>query len=68
MTTTETLEILDVLNALPSDKIVEVKDFAIFLRERYAKTNVIDESDEWSDEDFQDITNASINYVDEATQ
>lgn len=59
MTETKTLEILEVIKSLPSDKIDEVKDFAIFLRERYGKSEVIDEGDEWTDEDLQDVSNSS---------
>lgn len=41
MTDTQTLEILDVLKSLPSEKVGEVKDFAVFLRERYGKAETI---------------------------
>ena len=63
MTETQTLEILDVLKSLPTEKIDEVKDFAVFLRERYGKSAIVDESDEWTEEDLQDVTNASINFA-----
>jgi hypothetical protein len=43
MTDTQTLEIVDLLKSLPSEKIDEVKDFAIFLREKY-RNNDVDES------------------------
>lgn len=65
MTDTQTLEILDALKTLPSEKIDEVKDFAIFLRERYGKAEIVDESDEWTDEDLRDITIATLRYADE---
>ena len=65
MTNTQTLEIVDLLKSLPSEKITEVKDFAMFLREKYKNTEVIDESDEWSDEDLQDAVFASTNYAEE---
>ncbi len=65
MTDTQTLEILDVLKSLPSEKIVEVKDFAVFLRERYGKAETIDESDEWTDEDLRDVSIATLRYADE---
>lgn len=68
MTNTQTLEILEVIKSLPAEKIDEVKDFAIFLRERYGKSEIIDESDEWTDEDLQDISNASLNYDDEVSE
>jgi hypothetical protein len=65
MTNIQTLEIVDLLKSLPSEKIAEVKDFALFLRERYKDTKTIDESDEWSDEDLQDAIFASTNYAEE---
>lgn len=65
MTNAQTLEILEVIKSLPSEKIDEVRDFAVFLRERYGKTEIVDESDEWTDDDLQDITNASLNYAEE---
>ena len=68
MTDTQTLEILDVLKSLPAEKVGEVKDFAVFLRERYGKTEAIDESDEWTDEDLKDVTNAALNYAEEVSE
>ncbi len=65
MTETKTLEILDVLKTLPSEKVDELRDFAIFLRERYGKNEIVDESDEWTEEDLRDITIASLRYADE---
>lgn len=68
MTNTQTLEIIEVIKSLPSEKVDEVKDFAIFLRERYGKSEIIDESDEWTEEDIQDIANTSLNYAEEVKQ
>jgi hypothetical protein len=68
MTESQTLEIIDVLKSLPSEKVAEVKDFAIFLRERYGKIETFDASDEWSDEDLQDVANASIKYAEEGSE
>lgn len=65
MTDTKTLEILEVIKSLPAEKVDEVKDFAVFLRERYGKGEIINESDEWTDEDMRDITIASLRYADE---
>ncbi len=65
MTDTQTLEILEVLKTLPTEKISEVKDFAVFLRERYGKAEIVDESDEWTEEDLRDVTIASLRYADE---
>lgn len=68
MTDTQTLEILDVLKNLPSEKVDQVKDFAVFLRERYGKSQEnqnIDESDEWTDEDLHDVSSVSFNLANE---
>ena len=65
MTETQTLEILEVLKSLPPQKIAEVKDFAVFLRERYGKAEIVDESDEWTEEHLRDVTIASLRYADE---
>jgi hypothetical protein len=68
MTEIQTLEIVDALKTLPAEKIDEVKDFVLFLRERYGTTEPVDESDEWSDEDLQDVSKASFNFADEVSQ
>ncbi|CAN5358289.1 hypothetical protein BH10ACI1_BH10ACI1_01680 [soil metagenome] len=68
MSDTQTLEILDVLRNLPSEKVAEVKDFAVFLQEKYGQSEIIDESDEWTEEDLQDVSNASINYAKEVNE
>lgn len=68
MTDTQTLEILEVIKSLPAEKVDEVKDFAIFLRERYGKTEIVDESDEWTDEDLKDFALASFRYFEETEQ
>lgn len=64
MTKTQTLEIFDVLKSLPSEQVTEVRDFALFLRERYGKIKVIDKSNEWTEEDLRDVTIASLRYAD----
>ncbi len=64
MSEVQRLEIMDVLSSLPPDKIMEVKDFADFLRGRYSEVEMIDDSDEWSDEDCRDATAASLRYAD----
>ena len=65
MNHTQTLEILDVLKSLPSEKVTEVRDFALFLRERYGKSEIIDASDEWTEEDLRDVTIVALRYTDE---
>jgi len=66
MTDTQTLEIINGLKTLPAEKVDEVKDFVLFLRERYGKSEIVDESDEWTEEDLQDVTAVSIKYFGEA--
>ncbi len=59
MTKTQTLEIMNALDSLPTEKVAEVRDFVMFLRERYAKegaVETIDYNDEWSDEDLRDFS------------
>lgn len=63
MTNTQTLEIINDLKKLPSDKVAEARDFIAFLRERYGNAEIIDESDEWTEDDLQDVTIASLRYA-----
>ncbi len=59
MTKIQTLEIIDALHRLPTEKVAEVRDFVMFLRERYGEketAEIIDYSDEWSDEDLRDLS------------
>ena len=62
MTETRTLEIMEAVRSLPTEKIDELRDFAVFLKEKYSKSEIIDESDEWSDEDYRDFSAASFAY------
>ncbi|MGI8543358.1 MAG: hypothetical protein ACR2MD_07735 [Aridibacter sp.] len=64
MSDTQTLEIINDLKTLPSEKVTEARDFIAFLRERYGKDENIDESDEWTDEDLRDVLITSLQYVD----
>lgn len=69
MTDTQTIELLDTaVRSLPAERIDEVKDFAIFLKERYARAEIIDYSDEWSDEDYRDFSAASLAYFEQTEQ
>jgi hypothetical protein len=65
MTDSQNSEILEVLKSLPSEKVAQVKDFAVFLRERYGTSEKIDESDEWTDEDLRDVSKASFDFAGE---
>lgn len=50
---TPSTSILDALSVLPTEKAQEVLDFALFLKDRYAKGS--DDIDDWSDEDMRDV-------------
>lgn len=56
---TQTVEILQALKNLPPEKVSQVRDFVIFLEHQYGKSQIIDESDEWADEDLRDFTASS---------
>jgi len=57
-------EIFQALELLPPDKVTEVRDFAVFLKERCTKDQVVDESDVWTEEDLHDLSIASAEYAD----
>ncbi len=63
MTVTESIEVIRAMRGLPPEKIDEVKDFVLFLRDKYVD---VDYSDEWTDEDMRDFAAASALYF-EAT-
>lgn len=65
MNDTMTAEILDVINVLPAEKIAEVRDFALYLRDKYVDETY---SDEWSDEDIRDFSAASFAYFESANE
>lgn len=59
MSERQTLEVINMLNSLPSEKIAEIRDFVMFLREHYGEKDAIktiDHSDEWTDEDLKDLS------------
>jgi hypothetical protein len=47
-------EILHSLKALPPEKVEEVRDYVLFLKDRYGKDGDYDEG--WSDDDLRDLT------------
>lgn len=56
---TQTVEILQALKNLPPEKVSQVRDFVVFLEHQYSKSQMIDESNEWTDEDLRDFTASS---------
>lgn len=59
ITEVETTEILKGLKGLPPEKVSEVRNFVDFLQSQYQQSQILDESDEWSDEDLRDFTSSS---------
>lgn len=64
LTRNQAEEIVSALTALPPEKVTEVQDFIVFLKERYGHEQPIDESDAWSDDDIRDLTNAVLSHAD----
>jgi hypothetical protein len=58
-------EILRALRALPSEKVAEVQDFILFLKERYSYEKAVDKSDTWTEEDLRDLTAAVLSHADQ---
>jgi Protein of unknown function (DUF2281). len=58
-------EILRALSTLPSEKVVEVQDFILFLKQRYGYEKAVDESEAWTEEDLHDLTGAVLNHADQ---
>lgn len=59
----EVAQILHVLQTLPLEKVMDVRDYVFFLQSRYGSDQLIDERDEWSDEDLVDATRSSMHYA-----
>ena len=62
----EAKEILNVLETLPQDKVIQVRDFVLFLKERYAKDREVDKNDAWTDEDLRDLCISDWKYAEQA--
>ncbi|MBM4042856.1 MAG: DUF2281 domain-containing protein [Planctomycetes bacterium] len=66
LTRAQATEIIQALRDLPAERVREVRDFALFLKERSGRGQPVNESDEWTDEDIRDFLRASVEYADEA--
>lgn len=51
-------EIFQDLKALPPEKVSEVRDYVAFLKERYGKQPVENDSEVWTEEDAEDFSKA----------
>jgi hypothetical protein len=58
-------EIGQLLWFLPLDKLTDVREYVIALKKRYGYDNPIDDSDEWTEEDMRDATEASLRRLEE---
>ena len=54
-------KILRNLKTLPSEKVEEVLDFTVFLKQHYGNEKTIDERDYRTDEDIRDLTLSVLN-------
>ena len=57
-------EIVRDLSRLPSDKVTEVQDYILFLKERYSRKPAVDRSEVWTEEDLHDLVVAVLNHAD----
>ncbi len=58
-------EISQILWFLPLDKLTDVRQYVISLKERHGYDKPVDDSDEWTEEDMRDATQASMKRLDE---
>ncbi len=60
-------EILRALSVLPSEKVVEVQDFVLFLKKRYGYKykKTVDESSAWTEEDLHDLITTVLRHADQ---
>lgn len=65
MTKPDVADLSQILATLPPDKVAEVIDFALFLQTRANKLP-LNESTQWTDDDIQELTLASLNYADQS--
>jgi hypothetical protein len=59
-TQTQIDEIVQALWHLPEGKLMEAKSFVLSLKDRFGYEQPVDDSDEWTEEDEQDFTRASL--------
>jgi len=63
LTSEKAIEIIRTISALPPEKVDEVRDFANFLKERYAAETPVEYSDVWTDEDLRDLTATALRHA-----
>jgi hypothetical protein len=65
LTSEHAAEILQALKVLPPDKVAEVRDFVLFLKERYGAGGEDAYAGHWSEEDLRDLTRAVWDYAEQ---
>ncbi len=58
-------KIAQALPYLPLEKLKEARDYVLSLKERFGFDQPVDESDDWTEEDLRDVTQASLKRWDE---
>ena len=58
-------EITKALWYIPLERLQEVRDLVLSLKERYGYDEPTDDSDEWTDEDLREWTEASMKYLEQ---
>lgn len=56
-------QIMHLLVDLPPAKIIDVRDYVLFLRNRYGAVEAMDDDNAWSEEDIRDLGTASMRYA-----
>ncbi len=56
-------QIVQILTNLPPAKVADVRDYVLFLGNRYGLPGVVDDSDAWTEDDMADVGAASMNYA-----
>jgi hypothetical protein len=64
LTREQAQEIVHALHGLPADKMLEVKDFILFLKQCYGLPPQ-GYCDDWEEEDVQGLVNASMKHADQ---
>ena len=66
LTTTQAKEILTALSILPPERILEVQNFILSLKDRYGLNKPVNESETWTEEDIHDLTVTVLKHADQS--
>jgi hypothetical protein len=54
-------EIIEALRHLPTNRLLQVREYVLGLKEKYGHSQPVEESEDWSEDDLRDATIASLN-------